>query len=92
MQGTVAVAVDLVQRLLSLSHAVGSLPTTQPVPERALLTPEQAAAALGISRSQIFALLKTGELSSLKLGVSRRIPREAIAEFVRRLEDRQWST
>lgn len=50
-----------------------------------LLPPEDAARELGIGRTQIFALIKDGEIESVKIGRSRRIPREALAEFVGRL-------
>lgn len=47
-----------------------------------LLTPEAAAQRLGISRSAIYRLLKTGELRSLTIGRSRRIPSEAIRSLI----------
>lgn len=54
-------------------------------PEPLLLTPEQAADLLGLGRTQTFALIKDGSLESVKIGRSRRIPREALAEYVQSL-------
>lgn len=47
-----------------------------------LLRPDQAAAALQISRSALYALLRSGALSSVKIGASRRVPQAAIEEYV----------
>jgi excisionase family DNA binding protein len=51
--------------------------------EPVLLTPEEAARALAISRTVVFALLANGELRSIKIGRTRRVPVEALGEFVR---------
>lgn len=50
-----------------------------------LLTPERAAERLDISRTTVYALLASGELDSVKIGRSRRIPTEALAAYVDRL-------
>lgn len=50
-----------------------------------LLTVEQAAQQLGIGRTTVFALLKSGELESIPLGRLRRIPAECITEYIDRL-------
>jgi excisionase family DNA binding protein len=49
-----------------------------------LLTVEEVAWLLGISRKKAFVLVGRREIGSLKIGRSRRIPREAYAEFVAR--------
>lgn len=49
---------------------------------RLLLTPVEAAAALGISRTRIFALLAGGAIESVQVGRSRRIPISALEDFV----------
>lgn len=54
---------------------------------RLLLTPLEAAAVLGISRTRIFALIAAGTVESVQLGRSRRIPVAALEEFVARLRD-----
>jgi excisionase family DNA binding protein len=50
-----------------------------------LLTPEQAARRLGISRWKLYDLLRGGSLSSLRIGSCRRIPSQAIDDFVAEL-------
>ncbi len=50
-----------------------------------LYRPGEAAAALGVSRAKIYELLATGELGSVKIGVSRRIPSVDLDIFVSRL-------
>jgi excisionase family DNA binding protein len=50
--------------------------------EKLLLTPEEAAQALNISRTKVFELLQVEALRSVKIGKSRRIPMEAVREFV----------
>ena len=47
-----------------------------------LLRAEEVASVLGISRSQVFILIATGELESVTIGRSRRVPVEAVEEFV----------
>ena len=42
--------------------------------EKLLLTPEEAAAALGICRSKLYELLQAGVIESVHIGASRRIP------------------
>lgn len=49
---------------------------------RVLLRPEEAAAALSISRSVVFQLMRSGELRSVKIGKSRRVPVDAVTEYV----------
>ncbi|MGH8926385.1 MAG: helix-turn-helix domain-containing protein [Acidimicrobiia bacterium] len=55
--------------------------------EKLLLKPEEAAEVLSIGRSKVYELIGTGELPSVRIGASRRIPAEAIVEFVNRLQD-----
>ena len=49
---------------------------------RLLLRPEEVAQALGIGRTTVFELMRSGELRSVKIGVSRRIPADAVTEYV----------
>ena len=53
--------------------------------EKRLLTVAEAARRLGIGRSHAYVYVLRGELASVKLGRSRRVPAEAIEEFVKRL-------
>ncbi|HXQ20086.1 MAG TPA: helix-turn-helix domain-containing protein [Candidatus Acidoferrales bacterium] len=41
----------------------------------------EAAQFLGLSRSTIYALMESGELSYVKIGRARRIPRRALVEL-----------
>jgi excisionase family DNA binding protein len=54
--------------------------------EQLLYRPEEVAKLLGIGRTRVFELMKTGELPSVKIGASRRITRQAVVAYVRRLE------
>jgi excisionase family DNA binding protein len=50
-----------------------------------LLSPEQAAKSLGVTRSFLYGrLLQTGDLASIKLGKLRRIPVWALDDFILR--------
>ena len=53
--------------------------------EKRLLTVAEAARRLGIGRSHAYIYVLRGELESVKLGRSRRVPVEAIDAFVERL-------
>jgi excisionase family DNA binding protein len=53
--------------------------------DRLLLTVEQAASVLGISPRQIFYLLDRHELHGVRIGRSRRIPREDLTLYVEKL-------
>ena len=50
-----------------------------------LLTPTQAARALGIGRSKLYELLQTGVLESEHIGACRRVPTDALSDLVARL-------
>ena len=47
-----------------------------------LLTPEQAARYLSVGRTTIYALIRSGDLASVKIGRLRRIPRVAIKQWL----------
>lgn len=51
-----------------------------------LLTPEQAARALAIGRSEVYKLIAANRLRSVKVGRLRRIPSTAIADLIAELE------
>ena len=53
--------------------------------EKRLLTVDEAALRLGIGRSHAYVYVLRGELESVKLGRSRRVPAEAIEAFVKKL-------
>lgn len=50
-----------------------------------LLTVEQTARRLGLGRTTVFGLIRTGELRSVRIGRARRIPAEALTNYVRAL-------
>jgi len=43
---------------------------------------EEVAELLGICRSRVFGLINAGELASVKIGKSRRVPDEAVRAYV----------
>lgn len=53
--------------------------------KRSLLTVEEAALRLSIGRTTMYALLKDGQINSVRVGRLRRIPVEALAEYTARL-------
>ncbi len=52
---------------------------------KVLLTPEEAAARLGIGRTKVFDLIANGRLRSVSIGRSRRVPTAALEAFVAQL-------
>ena len=51
-----------------------------------LVCPEDAAHVLGIGRTKVYELIRSGALRSVRVGGLRRIPVAALDEFVARLE------
>ena len=51
-----------------------------------LFTIDDVAHRTKLGRTTLFAILKSGELRSVKVGRSRRIPASALIEFIDRLE------
>ena len=56
-------------------------------PSRVLLSVEEAADRLSLSRTRVYALLGTGAIRSVRVGRLRRIPAEALTKFVAQLID-----
>jgi excisionase family DNA binding protein len=54
-------------------------------PPRLLLTVEEAAERIGICRSNMFKLIRRGEIQSVRVGRLRRVTPDALEDFVRRL-------
>ena len=50
--------------------------------QRLLLTVDEAAEALAVSRSTIYRLLKSGDLVATRIGTAVRIPEQALRRFV----------
>jgi excisionase family DNA binding protein len=55
--------------------------------EKLLLSAEDVAEALTISRTRVYEILAAGELFSVKLGKVRRIPRESLNEYIDKLRE-----
>ena len=53
--------------------------------ERLLLTPEEVAEVLGIGRTKVYELMRLGLIESVKIHGCRRIPTEAVHNYVDRL-------
>lgn len=56
-------------------------PTASDVP-RLLLRVDEAVTATGISRAKLWQMIGTGELPSVKIGRSRRIPVDALRRWI----------
>lgn len=59
--------------------------------EPLLLRPEQAAEAIGVSWSRLYEMLARGELTSITVGRSRRVPVDALRHWLARRLDEQAS-
>jgi excisionase family DNA binding protein len=55
--------------------------------ESLLLTPEEAATLLGIGRTTVYALMKTGDLRPVHIGRSCRLARAELERYVRMLQN-----
>ncbi|HEX4246600.1 MAG TPA: helix-turn-helix domain-containing protein [Pseudonocardia sp.] len=64
----------------------------RPMPKRVLLTPEEAGEALGVGRTTIYALLRTGDLESVQIGRLRRISLSAVEAYAEQLTKARSST
>ena len=61
--------------------------------QKRLLTVSEAAHVMGVSRSLLYQRVLSGEIASFKIGRARRIPVEAIDEFIaRELADQAEAT
>lgn len=56
--------------------------------EQLMYRPIEAAQVLGMGRTAVFALIKSGQLRSIKLGGARFITADALQAFVRELEQK----
>jgi excisionase family DNA binding protein len=54
--------------------------------EQLLLRPTEAAQRLGIGRTKVYELMRSGELRSVKVGGARRVSATALVDFVARLD------
>jgi excisionase family DNA binding protein len=56
-----------------------------PRPVRLVLTIEESAERLGIGRTLMYALVSAGEVESVRIGRLRRIPADALTDYVQAL-------
>jgi excisionase family DNA binding protein len=56
--------------------------------DQLLVTPEEAARRLSVGRTTIYGLMANGELQSVNIGRSRRVPVSSLSVFVSRLVGR----
>jgi excisionase family DNA binding protein len=56
---------------------------------RLLLTPTEAAEALGIGRSKVYDLMRQGLLESVRIGGCRRVPSTALSDLIASLKTDQ---
>ena len=56
--------------------------TTRPSAVRLLLTPTEAAEQLAVSRTKVYELMAAGILRSIQIGRLRRVPVDALHEFI----------
>ena len=52
-----------------------------------LVRPEDAARVLGVGRTKLYELMRSGALRSVRVGGLRRVPVAALNEFVTRIEE-----
>jgi excisionase family DNA binding protein len=60
----------------------GTMPIQTTAPTPLVLTVEEAANRLGIGRTLMYALVKSGDIESVTIGRLRRIPADALVTFV----------
>jgi excisionase family DNA binding protein len=82
---------DDTTRGLRTSSATNGAPQRTENPPRLLLTVEEAAERVGICRSNMFKLIRQGDVESVKVGRLRRVTPAALEDFVKRLSLRQES-
>jgi excisionase family DNA binding protein len=82
---------DLLSRLAVLMAQQPAPETPQPrsMPERVLLTVDEAAERLNIGKTKAYALVKSNELESVNIGRLRRIHVDAVKEHAARLAAKQ---
>jgi excisionase family DNA binding protein len=55
--------------------------------DRLLLTPEAAAEIIGVGRTKLYELLRSGAIESVRIGRARRIPADALEGYVSQLRE-----
>lgn len=57
-----------------------------------LLSIEEAGEVIGLKRSKMYALIAAGDIETVKIGKSRRVPVEALENYVSRLREAAGAT
>ncbi|NIJ09893.1 excisionase family DNA binding protein [Saccharomonospora amisosensis] len=70
-------------------HTPHTNPTTTPNRGRVLLTVEEAAQQLSIGRTTMYALIKAGHITTVRIGHLRRVPADALTTYVQQLTKTQ---
>lgn len=86
--GEIATLLGQLAELLT-EHPPAEVPASRPMPQRKLLTVEEAAELLNIGKTKTYALVKSGELKSVLIGRLRRIHIDAINEYAASLAAHQ---
>lgn len=60
-----------------------------PTAPRVLLTVEAAAQRLSIGRTTMYGLIKAGRIATVRIGHLRRVPADALTEYVRQLREQR---
>lgn len=63
--------------------------TTRDTTPRVLLTVEQAAQRLSVGRTTMYALIKAGHITTVRIGHLRRVPADALTAYISALTDQQ---
>lgn len=79
------ISAALAQLAQALTNDTPQPTPDRPMPERVLLTVEEAAEQLRIGRTTAWRLVTSGELGSVRIGTLRRVPTSAVAEFAAHL-------
>ncbi|MFI6026364.1 excisionase family DNA-binding protein [Amycolatopsis magusensis] len=90
MTATTAEIAQLAATLAKLAEKLASreepeTKPTRPLPERLLLTVEEAAEYLGVGRTLMYQLIKDQEIETIRIHRLRRVPREAVTAYARRI-------
>jgi excisionase family DNA binding protein len=73
----------------STARLTGTAAPVEVVPGMTLLTVEEAARRLSLGRTTVYALLKCGQITSVRIGRLRRIPVQSLTEYTTRLAAEQ---
>ena len=80
-----ATLAQLAQTLAEQGRTSSEPAAPRSIPQRVLLTAEEAAERLGIGRTLMFKLIRTGEIESVQIHRLRRVPTSAIDDYAARL-------